>query len=133
MSITTIRLHEFKNKNKVELVFEKGDYATVGSVMSFCVYFLEYCQGSYFGESEQDHHYMVCSSVHFPLTNFLEAVKAFNLYVKLFESCEVSYEEAWKNIEKIENMSLEEIKTFHDSYFDKIDKGELPEAVTNYS
>ena len=125
MSITTIRLHEFKNKNKVELVFEKGDYATVGSVMSFCVYFLEYCQGSYFGESEQDHHYMVCSSVHFPLTNFLEAVKAFNLYVKLFESCEVSYEEAWKNIEKIENMSLGKNKSFHVSYFEKIDKGEL--------
>ncbi len=132
MSITTIRSHEFKNKNKVELVFEKGDYATVGSVMSYCVYFLEYCQGSYFGESEQYHHYVVCSSVRFPLTNLLEAVKAFNLHVKLFESDEVSHEEAWKNIEKIENMTLKEIKTFHDNYFEKIDKGELPEAVTNY-
>ena len=113
MSKIIIKSHQFENKNKIELSVVSGDYYCIGEVQCFSVYFLEYNTGSYFEDSNQDHHYQVCGTVYFPLTDFLSAVKYFHFY---FDYIQQSKET--KDFSGI-LMDLKEIKSLHDSLFEK--------------
>lgn len=120
MSRQTIKSHEFLNKNRVELVLVQSSYALIGEVSSFAVYFLEYNEGPYLECGKEDHHYMVCNTVHFPLTNFIAAVECFQLYLRYYGvEGNLSSTELWNQIKHLPTMYLEEIKSLHDSLFQK--------------
>jgi hypothetical protein len=52
MTQQTIKSHEFTNKSRVELLFDEGNYATIGKVQSYLVLFLEYNKGPYYEGQE---------------------------------------------------------------------------------
>ena len=113
--IITIKSHQFENKNKIELSVVSGDYYCIGEVQCFSVYFLEYNTGSYFEDSNQDHHYQVCGTVYFPLTDFLSAIKYFHFYIEYIQQSKETKE--FSGI----LMDLKEIKSIHDSLLEKKD------------
>ena len=133
MAQTTIKSHKFLNKNKVEMVLDEGDYGTIGNVESFAVYFLEYFDGPYIENGKEDHHYMVCNTVHFPLSDFLSAVRYFQLYIDYIQQTDKTKADSiWNEMKRIPNMRLEEIKSFHDTLFEKKDTQMLPGISINF-
>jgi hypothetical protein len=133
MTQQTIKSHEFTNKSRVELLFDEGNYATIGKVQSYLVLFLEYNKGPYYEGQENDHHYMVCNTVHFPLSDFLSAVRYFQLYIDYIQQTDKTKADSiWNEMKRIPNMRLEEIKSFHDTLFEKKDTQMLPGISINF-
>ena len=134
MTQQTIKSHEFTNKSRVELLFDEGNYATIGKVQSYLVLFLEYNKGPYYEGQENDHHFMVCNGVHFALTNFIDAIKCFDLYCKMYnpEQTDEKFDDVQRKVKNLSWMKLEDIKSFHDTLFQKGVVGELPGAQIEY-
>lgn len=138
MSQITIKSHLFPNKNCVVFVFDEGDYGTIGKVQSFLVFFLEYNEGPYHDDGEEDHHFMIFDGAHFPLNKFEEATLFFQLTVNYYKNKfdeTIDKKEKNKNDEElltarndITSYSLEEIKELNEikfkdkNFFKMVDK-----------